>query len=138
MRLRPLQPLQVEPDAVVLDAGLFPDAVGPRVRVGHLRHPFGADEGDELDRRQAGVRQGVDEGDLVRRGDGRLLELEALARTHLADADLLGHVAHRLSPCMAPPAAIMDSISASAKPAPASTSRVCSPNLGASRRTAKS
>ena len=62
------------------------DPVQHRGRVGHLRHPFGADEGGRLDAAQAGPRQPVDQFDLAGRADVDLFVLQAVARADLDDA----------------------------------------------------
>ena len=45
---------------------------------------------------QAGFRQGLDQADLVRRGDWAGLDLKAFARAFLMDFDVAGQVGHGL------------------------------------------
>jgi hypothetical protein len=67
------------------------DARAPRgrprdlTRIGHLRDPLRADERGDLDHRQAGSGELIDELQLQRRVDGGVLFLQAVARADLDD-----------------------------------------------------
>ena len=56
------------------------------VRVGQLRNPLGADEAGDLDPRQTGPDEGVDETQLAPERDGRPLVLQAVAGRHLVES----------------------------------------------------
>ena len=79
------QPLQVRHERGVADAGPPRDAGEDVGRVGHLRHPFRADEGRHLDHRVAGLGEPVHERDLVGRRNERRLVLQAVAGADFDD-----------------------------------------------------
>ena len=56
--------------------------------IGHLRHPFRADEAGDLDVRQAGLLQPLHQLDLVGGGHRLRLVLQAVARTDLDQGDV--------------------------------------------------
>ncbi len=62
--------------------------------VGHLRHPFRADERRHLDHRQIRRAQAVDELDLVGRRDQRAFVLQPVARADFDDRDRSGDPHH--------------------------------------------
>ena len=66
------------------------EALGDLLGVGHLRHPLRADEGRHLDLGEHAVGQQIDQPDLLRGGDGGLLDLHPFAGTELVNDDALG------------------------------------------------
>src|SRR6185503_5290187 len=73
------------------------DACADEGRIGHLRHPFRADEGRHLDHRVAGLGQPVHKRDLVVRRNERRFILEAVAGAHFDDAHARRQGAHSRS-----------------------------------------
>ena len=84
---RGLEALQVRRQHRIGDAGLAADALQHLGVVGHLRDPLRRDERRRLDRRQAGVREPLDQLDLHRGRHLARLVLQAVARADLDDAD---------------------------------------------------
>src|SRR5439155_12341681 len=62
--------------------------------VGPARHQARVDEGAHLDVLEAGLRQRLDQPDLVGRADRPGLDLETLARTFLVDINMCRQVGH--------------------------------------------
>ena len=94
MTHRTLQAALVEPERDVVDFRVRREACNDLARVGHARHVLRWHEGHHLDLLEASVRQRVDQFDLARGGNRPLLELEALTRAFLIDADRFGQVTH--------------------------------------------
>ena len=84
----------VEPKRGVCDARLGLDPAHHIIGVRHAGHCFGIDERDNLNVVEAGLRQSIDQRDLARGGNWPFLDLEALARTFLGDANGAGQIAH--------------------------------------------
>src|SRR4029077_14099981 len=65
--------------------------------VGHLRNPFRAGEGGDLDPRNAGRRETADQFDLLRGPQHHLFILDTVARRNIAENNLVGlTLVHRL------------------------------------------
>jgi hypothetical protein len=91
---RLFQPALVRHQHRIAHARLAPQAGQHVRRIGHLRHPFRADEAGRLDHRQARRGQPLDQFDLDRRGDARGFVLQTIARPNLDDADFIVHPGH--------------------------------------------
>jgi hypothetical protein len=61
-------------------------------RIGHLRHPFRADERGHFDHRQIRGAQAIDERDLVRGRHRDVLVLQAVARPHFDNGRVMNHL----------------------------------------------
>src|SRR5215471_15683977 len=91
---RPLEPIRVEPQGRVFDAGPGLEASEHRLRVGPTRHQARVDERARLDVLKTGLGQRFDELDLVGRADGPGLDLEPLAWPFLVDLGVRWEVSH--------------------------------------------
>ena len=89
-RDRPPEPRCVRDERRVLHAWHPADAGEDLPCVGHLWHPAGTHERADLDDRQSGVAERVDQGDLRRHIDRRLLVLQAISGPDLDDAHVAG------------------------------------------------
>ena len=99
---RAREALQVGHERGVADARPARDTGEDLGGIRHLRHPLRAHEGGHLDRRVAGVRQSVDQRDLVRRRHEGRFVLQPIAWTDLDDGDPLrergtGHSSSRVT-----------------------------------------
>src|SRR6185437_13183517 len=74
----------------IVDAGLATDAGVDFFGIGELRHPLRADETGRFDGFQPAGGKPVDQFDLGRGGDDRLLVLQAVAGADFDDADMVG------------------------------------------------
>src|SRR5215470_7660903 len=91
---RPLEPIRVEPQGRVFDAGPGLEASEHPLRVGPSRHQARVYERARLDVLKTGLGQRFDELDLVGRADGPGLDLEPLAWPFLVDLGVRWEVSH--------------------------------------------
>ena len=87
---RTFETFLVEPQRGVGDIGLRRDAAHHVLGVRHARHRLRIDERDDLNAFKPGPRQGVDQRDLARGGDGAFFDLKAFARAFLGDTNGAG------------------------------------------------
>jgi hypothetical protein len=98
-RQRGFQSLGVGHQHTVAHTGLSMDAGHDFCVVGHLRHPLGTHETGDFNFAQPRGLQAVYELNLVGRGHGLLLVLQAVARANVHQGDVAGQGTHGANSC---------------------------------------
>src|SRR5262249_42695810 len=96
---RSIEPLIVEPEPHIMNAGGRPKACDNVIGVCPSGHEARVDEGTNLNVVKPGLRQSLDETNFVRGGNWSGLDLESLPWPLLLDLHFLRQVSHSSSPC---------------------------------------